>query len=77
MEVEGSWKGRLWFLFFVWPVIGYWTTKQCFETESDYSVIYFIAITIAWFCWLLGLVKFVKLIKSIFCKRKNLPQQLL
>jgi len=51
IEVEGSWKGKLWAIFLFWPVIGYNITTEYFENDSDYSVLIQIGIIMAWGIW--------------------------
>ncbi len=65
MDVEGSWKGKIWLLFFVWTIFGYSITKYCIQTGAEYYVVYIVVIILAWLCWLFGLVRLIKLLKSL------------
>lgn len=68
MEVEGSWKGRLWFLYFAWIFVMITTIihyKEIeLETKTDW--LYLIFFVLATGFWIYGTVVLIKKFKDVF-----------
>jgi|TARA_R110000782_G_scaffold237188_1_gene323391 surface polysaccharide O-acyltransferase-like enzyme len=72
MEVEGSWKGRLWYLYFIWIIVMINTIinfKEIeLETKTDW--LYFILFILATGLWVYGTIVLIKKFKDTFSQNK-------
>jgi hypothetical protein len=65
IEPSSSWKGKLWVLLFLWPIIAI-PYFMNFQIEKTRDLIVFILFIIVSLLWLYILVKKVKEIKKMF-----------
>ena len=72
MEVEGSWKGRLWYLYFIWIIVMINTIinfKEIeLETKTDW--LYYILFILATGLWVYGTIVLIKKFKDTFSQNK-------
>lgn len=68
MEVEGSWKGRLWFLYFIWIIVMINTIINFKEIELETKIdwLYLIFFVLAAGLWIYGTVVLIKKFKDVF-----------
>lgn len=68
MEVEGSWKGRLWFLYFIWIIVMINTiiNYKEIELETKTDWLYLILFVFATGLWIYGTIVLIKKFKDVF-----------
>jgi len=64
LDVKGSWKGKLWFLFFIWPFIGFTLTKSYLLNDEEQTILISILLITAWLIWLYFLYRLINLIRG-------------
>ena len=66
LDVTGSWKGKLWAVFFLWPLIGIGLIEEYWNDPSQYKLLINVGIALGWLLWCFFLYKFIKLISTEF-----------
>jgi len=69
MDVEGSWKGRLWFIFYLWPFMVFGYLKEASWPQTTKDIIILIVMIAASIGWLFMCRRAYRNIKETF--RKN------
>lgn len=70
MDAEGSWKGRLWLLFYVWPFLVFLYLKDLRRPETTQEIIIAIFMMAATIGWLFMCRKAYLNLKAVFGKKK-------
>lgn len=71
MEIEGSWKGKVWYLYFIWPFVVISLLYQPKSTEPREDSWWQIAILIiGTIIWFIGTYYLIKRIKESFSRPK-------
>jgi hypothetical protein len=66
---KGYWEGRVWFIWILWTILGYYFTIEILNIDFEYYFLLVLLCLILWCAWLFGLIKAIKLIKETFYKK--------